>query len=229
MFKYRSYHKELLDADAIPDLDLARNLQELNTINSLLGGYGISLNALTKVLKKNKAITLVDIGCGGGDALKQISCWAGANNYNLQLYGVDLKPFCVAYAQKSNALQPPIKFICADYRDVLLYVPTIDVLHACLFCHHLSENEIIELINFACANKIVLVINDLERNAVAYYAIKWLTAVFSRSYLVKNDAPLSVLRGFKKHEWKNLLEKSSAINYSIKNKWAFRHQIIIYE
>jgi hypothetical protein len=46
--------------------------------------------------------------------------------------------------------------------------------------------------------------------------------------LVKNDAPLSVLRGFKKKEWLEIIQQSGAKNYTLKNKWAFRHQVIIY-
>ncbi len=37
----------------------------------------------------------------------------------------------------------------------------------------------------------------LRHNTQRYF-IKLTTTVFSKSYLVKNDAPLSVLRGFKK-------------------------------
>ena len=84
------------------------------------------------------------------------------------------------------------------------------------------------MIQFAQKNNAVLIINDLERNVIAYYAIKFLTAIFSKSYLVKNDAPLSVLRGFKKGEWLDMILKSGAKKYSVKNKWAFRHQVIVY-
>jgi hypothetical protein len=73
-----------------------------------------------------------------------------------------------------------------------------------------------------------LIVNDLERNPIAYYAIKWLTALFSKSYLVKNDAPLSVARGFKKREWLAMIQEAGATRYSVKNKWAFRHEIIVY-
>jgi hypothetical protein len=55
-----------------------------------------------------------------------------------------------------------------------------------------------------------------------------LTRLFSKSYLVKNDAPLSVLRGFTKKEWLKYLKKAGATHYAVKWKWAFRHQIIVY-
>jgi hypothetical protein len=100
--------------------------------------------------------------------------------------------------------------------------------HASLFCHHFTENEIVNLIKICKAQGAIFVINDLERNAIAYYAIRWLTKLFSRSPLVKHDAPLSVLRGFKKTAWKAMLAQAEINHYSLKNKWAFRHQLIIY-
>ncbi len=226
MFKNRSYKKELLDGENIPTKDLYQNLKELDTINNLLGGYQITFNALQKIVGKNKTYTLVDIGSGGGDTLKQIYKWSAKNNYSLNLFGVDLKQTCVDYSELDN--NTDIKFICDDYRNVFNHISKVDIIHACLFCHHLSEQEIIDLIKFCLTNKITLIINDLERNALAHYAIKFLTAIFSKSYLVKNDAPLSVLRGFKLKEWESILQQSTAKKYTVQYKWAFRHEIIVY-
>jgi len=44
--------------------------------------------------------------------------------------------------------------------------------------------------------------------------------------LVKNDAPLSVKRGFKKNELIALLEKAGFKNYTVQWSWAFRFIII---
>jgi hypothetical protein len=71
-------------------------------------------------------------------------------------------------------------------------------------------------------SKIGFFINDLHRNAVAFYSIKLLTKLFSNSYLVKNDAPLSVARGFKRKELEKYLEAADINNYEIQWKWAFR-------
>ena len=227
MFKYRSLEKELLDADDIPTADLFQNLKELDRINTLLGGYDITFSALKKIIQPDKSYTLIDIGSGGGDTLKHIQKWQIRKKLNLKLIGIDLKPVCIEYSTQ-NSPTPDIKFICDDYRNMFLHVPKIDIIHACLFCHHLDENQLIELIQFALKRRSTLVINDLERNPIAYYAIKTLTAFFSKSYLVKNDAPLSVARGFKKKEWLDIINKAGATHFTVKNKWAFRHEIIIY-
>ena len=227
MFKHRSDKKELLDRENIPSEDLFLNLKELDTINHLLGGYTITFSALSEILRPGRQYTLVDIGCGGGDTLKRINAWTMKNGHNLKLTGIDIKEICISYAVQNN-LQNGITFICDDYRNSFSHLEQIDVLHACLFCHHLTEDQLIELIRFTIINRSVLIINDLERHPMAYYTIKWLTRLFSKSYLVKHDAPLSVLRGFKKTEWLYILRKAGAKNYSVKNKWAFRHRVIVY-
>jgi SAM-dependent methyltransferase len=227
LLTHRSYQKELLDADDIPTADLFQNLKELDRINTLLGGYNITFSALKKIVKPEKTYTLIDIGCGGGDTLKHIKRWQLRKKLNLKLIGIDLKPVCIDYASRQNEGQN-IELICDDYRNMFLHVPHIDIIHACLFCHHLTETQLIELIQFATERRITLVINDLERNPIAYYAIKLLTGLFSKSYLVKNDAPLSVARGFKKKEWLDIIKKAGATHFSVKNKWAFRHEIIVY-
>jgi SAM-dependent methyltransferase len=225
MFSARSHKKELLDADDIPPNDLARNLYELDVINTYLGGYAVSLRALKDVLSREREEVIVDIGSGGGDTLRAVSKWAVKRNYNLKLVGVDIKDYCVSY---SNAHHPGLTFVRDDYRNLLKHVPDVTVVHASLFCHHLSDDEIIRLISFARVNKLTLVINDLARHPVAYYAIRALTWMLSSSRLVKNDAPLSVLRGFKKKEWSSLIERAGATQYRVRNRWAFRHEVVVY-
>jgi hypothetical protein len=76
-------------------------------------------------------------------------------------------------------------------------------------------------------------INDLQRNPLAYHSIKILTALFSRSYMVKNDAPLSVLRGFSKSELESMMKTAFGepvtITFEIHWKWAFRWLLIGYQ
>jgi SAM-dependent methyltransferase len=227
MFRKRSPDKELLDQDFIPEQDLFQNLRELDFINHWLGGYKISFDALKKVLQKGRRYVLVDIGCGGGDTLKRIARWNMRAGFGLDLVGVDVKPVCIAYARE-NLSGLPVELITDDYRNLYEHLPEVDIIHACLFCHHLTSQELTELVRFALDRRAMLIVNDLERNPVAYYAIKWLTTLFSKSYLVKNDAPLSVLRGFKKTEWKDILAAAGATDFSVRNKWAFRHEVVVY-
>jgi len=229
MFKQRSYKRERLDEADIPVELLNRNLEELEIINKYLGGHRVSTRGLKALLTDKSAnYHLMDIGCGGGDSLKAIDSFALKKGYNVRLTGIDLKSDCIRFAESNCQSIPRIQFKCADFRTVFSEQEKVDLVHASLFCHHFKEEEIIEFIRLCKQNKAIFVINDLERNALAYYAIKLLTSVFSQSELVKNDAPLSVKRGFKRKEWQDMIRRAGITRYSIQNRWAFRHLIIIY-
>lgn len=220
--KHRSSQLELLDGEHIPFKDIAQNLKELNTINTLLGGHAITMDGVSSLAKLPK-LTIVEIGCGGGDNLAYIQAKCQRLNLNPILIGIDLKQECIDFAQQNH---PSIHFVCSDYRTVELNNKP-DIVFSSLFCHHFSNEELITQLKWMKDNSTIgFFINDLHRNWVAYYAIKILTTLFSKSYLVKNDAPLSVARGFTSKEWKQLFEQASILNYSIQWKWAFRHLIL---
>ena len=226
-FRHRSGEKEYLDGDDIATADLYRNLDELDIINSRLGGYNASLNGLAKLLKADSGIeTILDIGFGGGDSIKQLGKFANRNNKQLFFYGVDLKQDCVNYAEKNLSAMQNKELICDDYRNIHgSLLQKIDVIHCSLFLHHLKNEEIIDLFKFCKANQCIVLANDLHRHWLAYYSIKILTGIFSKSYLVKNDAPISVKRGFKKDELVSLLQQAGYTQYSVKWSWAFRYII----
>lgn len=228
MFSVRSYDKELLDAEDIPKADLFRNLFELDFINRHLGGHSVSIAGLKIALKHftSTTISLLDIGCGGGDNLRAIFRFTNKNKIAINLKGADLKTDCIEYATSNTPKEFNIQYQCADFRDTL--DAETEIVHAALFFHHFEEAQIISFLQNAYQNNCFIIINDLERNPIAYYSIKWLTALFSKSYLVKNDAALSVKRGFKKVEWKMILQKAAISNYRIMNRWAYRHLIVIF-
>ena len=229
MFNSRSKQKELLDASDIPVDALNRNLLELDIINTRLGGHAATIAALNELsLPPNKTLHILDIGCGGGDTLKAIARWARRKKLNVKLTGVDLKQDCIEYAKKACTAYPEISFVKDDYKNLLSEHMEVDIVVNALFCHHLSNEEISELIRWSVnMAKQAVIINDLHRHPFAYYSIAWLTRLFSHSYLVKNDAPLSVLRGFKKQEWQYILKAAHIHDYTLKWKWAFRWIVLI--
>ncbi len=227
-FTHRSYQSELLDAPNIPKELLSQNLRELDFINRTLGGHSITLSGIKKLLTdKNKIYHIVDIGCGGGDAMKSISDWAKINNYKVRLTGVDMNANAIDHMNNYCKGYSEITGVVSDYRDFLKKNSEVDIIHCSLFCHHLKDDELIELFNYFKQHaKIGFIINDLQRHWLAYYSIKFLTQLLNGSTLVKNDGPLSVLRGFRMEELNSLFKKVEIKNVSIEWKWAFRYLII---
>lgn len=226
-FKHRSYEKELLDHDTIPTDDLYQNLRELDVINTLLGGYQVSLRGFSSLMKKHNIHTLLDIGFGGGDSIKQLARFAKKKNRAINLYGVDLKQDCVNYATANLKAFPNVTLLCDDYQNISEeLLKKIDLIHCSLFLHHLTDQQIVALFQFCRKHHCIILANDLHRHWLAFYSIKWLTALFSKSYLVKNDAAVSVKRGFKKNELIDLVQQAGFTTYSVKWSWAFRFILI---
>jgi 2-polyprenyl-3-methyl-5-hydroxy-6-metoxy-1,4-benzoquinol methylase len=200
-------------------------MQELDFINRKLGGHDITLDGIVALIKDqmafNTELTVVEIGCGGGDNLRAIRKWAEHIHLSMRLIGIDINRECIAYArqQKRNT---GIEFIESDYRQVY-FEQKPDIIFSSLFCHHFTDKELVLMLQWMQQNsQLGFFINDLHRHWLAYYSIKILTKLFSKSYLVRNDAPLSVQRGFIKTEWKQLFKEADIRNFNCKWRWAFR-------
>jgi 2-polyprenyl-3-methyl-5-hydroxy-6-metoxy-1,4-benzoquinol methylase len=224
-FKRRSYKKELLDGSDIPFAHIKRNMQELDFINRNLGGHEITLDGIVALIKDKaifyKQLSIVEIGCGGGDNLRAIKQWAEHIKLPVQLTGVDVNEECIVYARE-QVRNSGIAFIHSDYKLARLTTKPA-IIFSSLFCHHFTDEELVAQLQWMQQNcTLGFFINDLHRHRLAYYSIKSLTALFSKSYLVKNDAPLSVQRGFKRKDWQALFDAADIKNYNCRWRWAFR-------
>jgi 2-polyprenyl-3-methyl-5-hydroxy-6-metoxy-1,4-benzoquinol methylase len=225
-FKKRSYQKELLDGDDIPFPAIAQTMRELNTINTLLGGHAITLNGFKQLVKDKKEITVCEMGCGGGDNLVAIVKYCKENKIKIHCIGIDYNKECIAFAKQNEYLKDNTEFICSDYAKVN-FETNPDIIFSSLFCHHFTDEELVLQLNWMKAHaREGFFINDLQRHWLAFNLIHILTQLFSKSYLVKNDASLSVARGFKKSEWQLLFSKADIDHFNISWKWAFRYLIV---
>ncbi len=234
MFKHRSTELELMDDLTLAGDALRQNLQELEFINHWLGGHEVVRNALNQVAAaafpgsfSGNRLKIADLGSGGGDTLKMVARWARQKKLIVELVGIDANAFMVNYGTQHCQQYPEISFRQADVFSAEFAEQEFDIVICSLFLHHFTDQSLIEL----CARlknqvRLAVVINDLHRHALAYYSIKGLTRLFSRSYLVKNDAPLSVKRAFRKADWQHILQKAEVKVYQLRWRWAFRWQLV---
>jgi 2-polyprenyl-3-methyl-5-hydroxy-6-metoxy-1,4-benzoquinol methylase len=229
-FSKRSTKKELLDDDNIPFEDIVKNMKELNSINTLLGGHAITVKGIKNIifsLPKNFSsdeVVICEIGCGGGDNIKAIHKWCKKNNVKASFVGVDIKKECIDFAN-SRCENIPVQLIVSPYEKIN-FTSKPNIIFSSLFCHHFTNEQLVNMLVWMKQNSTSgFFVNDLQRNKVAFFLIKWLTKFFSSSYLVKNDAPLSVARSFVKKDWQLYFKLSNINSYTIKWKWAFRYLI----
>jgi len=227
-FSVRSTLLEKMDEPDIPEHELRQNLRELETVNTLLGGYSVVLNALSRMQWGSEPVRIMDMGCGGGDMLRAISKWAKQKGYNVSLTGIDYNPVMIQYATEHSQGYKNIDYRHLSIFDEQLLKERTDIIVCSLFCHHFKNEELIPLLKRMknIATKAIIV-NDLHRHWFAYYAISILTSIFSKTYLVKHDAKLSVARAFNRKDLEEIMKAADIAHYSLNWRWAWRWELII--
>jgi 2-polyprenyl-3-methyl-5-hydroxy-6-metoxy-1,4-benzoquinol methylase len=227
--KKRTDKEELMDDFSIGGDLLRDTLDKLENINRWLGGNKVTVNGLSKILEnhpKEKELTIVDIGCGHGDILRDVAKFGRKRNYKLKLIGIDANPTAIEYANELSLEYPELSFETQDIFSDEFKNRQFDVVLATLFLHHFKEPELVSFIkNTLKQTKIGIVVNDLHRHKLAYYLFMFLSVFISNKMIIE-DGLTSVLRGFKR---KDLEEMSTKLNVKqeIRWKWAFRYMWIL--
>lgn len=215
----RRYDPEIMDDVSIQDERMDDALRELRHVNTFLGGRAATqagLLILRNTLNLHHELSLLDIGAGGADVFDDLA--------RLNVTACDRNPRVCEYLRS----RVPYSVVCGDARRLAFEERSFDVVHTSLFLHHLDETEIRQVLT-SCLRiaRHGIIINDLRRSVFAYAGIRALTMLFSKSAMVKHDAPLSVLRGFSRKELKSLLTECGVTKYSLRRKWAFRWLVVI--
>ncbi len=232
-FTYRSTQKEIMDDLAFGGAEMDQALQELEFINQWLGGNTLTTKGLSEIISKSplrgKTLKVADLGCGSGDMLRMVARWGRKQSIPLTLTGIDANAYILEVARKKSTSYPEIGYAQLNIFSDAFKSIQWDVVMATLFTHHFTDKELIDMLNNLKhqARKAIL-INDLHRHPFAYHSIHWLTRFFSKSYMVKNDAKLSVLRSFSRADWQRILQAAGITNYSITWCWAFRWKVIVW-
>jgi 2-polyprenyl-3-methyl-5-hydroxy-6-metoxy-1,4-benzoquinol methylase len=229
--KYRTDKSEIMDDFAMEGEFLREALDKIAKINQLLGGNKLTLRGVEALIAKVPAaaqITIVDIGCGNGDMLRNLADYGVKNNLNFNLIGIDANNFTSSHALKLSENYPNISYRCEDIFDKAFSELKYDIALCTLTLHHFKDAEILEIMTVFHTNAALgVVINDLQRSSLAYRLFQSLCFVFQLNEMSREDGLISILRGFKKKELINFSKILNFNNYTIKWKWAFRYQWII--
>jgi ubiquinone/menaquinone biosynthesis C-methylase UbiE len=182
----RADETEIMDDLSQTDAEFNAAYRELEIINRRLGG----VRAIERFLPSTESnLLMLDVAAGACDVSEAL-----AGKRPCRIVVLDLNAKGLRFAKKSLP-------VVADALELPFREGTFDVVMASLFFHHLSNDSCIHVLRqmWRIAKRRVIV-NDLHRHAVAYFSIRALTRLFSRSRMVKHDAPVSVLRAFRRDE-----------------------------
>jgi SAM-dependent methyltransferase len=199
----RCLDAERMDDPKISIAEMKAALRDVDRVNRYLGGWRGSARLLARATGSSRRISLLDVGAGSGGTARFLSAWARRHRLSLRTTLVDLHPVVCRIARsnahagsnahavvvRGNALRLP-------FRD-----RAFDIAHASLVLHHFRPEDIAHILGeMRRVSRRAVLINDLERRPAALHAIRMLVSAFSRSEIVKHDAPLSVRRGFRVRE-----------------------------
>ena len=230
LFLHRSAAIEIMDNLHCKGEVVDQTLRELEFINRTLGGNQITVSGVKTLTQKNiqTPLEIIDLGCGGGDMLVLLAKELSQRNIKANFTGIDANPNIINYAKGRAHEFLNINFETTNILSEEFQSKTFDIAIATLFFHHFTSEQLADIIKrLYSQSRIGIVINDLHRHPLAFYSIKLLTKLFSKSAMVKFDAPLSVLRGFSRKEMIEILEKAGIKNYSLNWRWAFRWKVVI--
>jgi 2-polyprenyl-3-methyl-5-hydroxy-6-metoxy-1,4-benzoquinol methylase len=226
--KSRSDEIEIMDNLDCKGEVVHQTLRELEIINRWLGGNAVTVDAVRQLIlmTPRQEFSIADLGCGSGDMLKLLYQWGNKNGVRFNLTGIDANPHVIDFA-KSNCGDYPIKFETLNILSPEFQKREFDIVIGTLFYHHFSTSTLIDFfLKLKGQVRTGIIINDIHRHWFAYHSIRLLTRLFSRSSMVRFDAPLSVRRAFTRKEMIEVLEKSGLIPFLMRWKWAFRWQVI---
>jgi 2-polyprenyl-3-methyl-5-hydroxy-6-metoxy-1,4-benzoquinol methylase len=192
---------ELMDGDVSYE-DFRACMRSLETVNRWSLGYRPTLAWLDQLIPTSSdPVHIVDVGCGGGDMLRQIARWARRRGIAVRLTGIDLNPYAARAAAESTPKELEITWVTGD---AMLYQPEkpVDIVVSSLMAHHLENDEIVALLRWMEATvQVGWFINDLERSKRSSRMFGWVRW----HWLVRHDGPVSFRRAFRKEDWGRLL------------------------
>lgn len=227
----RTFAPEIMDDLRMEGEELRTTLDQIAQVNQLLGGNSITLQGVSMLMENippGKEVTIVDVGCGNGDMLRKLAWMGRRKNWRLKLIGIDANGYTANYAAVLSAQYPEITYYCMDILGEKFRELQYDIVLCTLTLHHFEDRQIMKLMSLFRRNAAIgIVINDLQRSAMAYRLFQLFSKITGMGRMAREDGLVSILRGFKKKEIKELSRKLNFNQYTLRWKWAFRYQWII--
>ena len=215
-----------MDNPALRREELSAVFRDLNYTNLILGGQKITVKAFRKMIadlpKPN--YTIVDMGCGDGDMLRRLSSLCRRMGVQARFIGVDNSAMALAIAASRSVNYPEISYTQASLLDLKNKIPTCDIVLCTLTLHHFRNNEIPGLLQTFCKLAALgVIINDLQRNPLAYYLFVAFSLIFIKTKIAKEDGLISIRRGFLRRELHQFSRTLTTCNHRIQWCWVFRY------
>ena len=222
----RSQSKEQLDNLSLSGSILHKTLSSLNFINSLFGTHRQLSNAVLRYCmskKQKEHFKIVDLGCGGGDCIRQIAKTLEKNNFKATFIGIDGNAQSIAFAKTHHTYTENTIFTTADILHPDFEVPECDLLISSHFIYHFKDDHLIEFLKRLKSKKTDTVIfSELRRSKWAFFLFKATNFLMPITRMAKEDGLKAIQRTFTIKELQRIIKNSEPTSFSVIKKPWFR-------
>lgn len=222
-FKHRSNQLEHLDIGDYTPEEYEGCITELQLVNNWMGDKWTLENTLLHNIDEHRLqqFSVLDVGAGSGELLRVIGDWAKRKSKTSWTVGLELNE----RSTKAIAEQSSDRLCAVRGNALSLPFPdnSFDYVISSLFTHHLTNDDIVCTLRemSRVARRRIFVI-DLHRHPIAYLLYTTAGRIVLHTRLVREDGALSILRGFKPGELRELASLAGLQNASVQRHFPFR-------
>jgi 2-polyprenyl-3-methyl-5-hydroxy-6-metoxy-1,4-benzoquinol methylase len=198
---------EIMDDPGQSEADFSAALDGLETLNRVTFAYPPLLAFLDRLVAEEglTSLSLLDVGAGGGDALRVVSRWGARRGIALDLWGLDRSAWAERHAKARGT---EAGWITSDVFD-LPPDRRFDVVTCGLFTHHLPDETLVRFLRWLPQHTLRRwLILDLHRHWIPWAAVWAGTRLMRMHPMVSHDGPVSIMRGFVREDWTRLLAEA---------------------
>jgi SAM-dependent methyltransferase len=208
-FRRRSSQAEYFDQPERAGAEVIRAFRDLDRLNRFFVPWRPFREVLPRWLGLSRCsrLAFLDIGAGTGQLGRELSEWARKRGWDWQFTNLDAN---AAGLRDGKACRP----VVASALELPFPNASFDVVLASQMTHHLTDKQVVIHLREAWrVTREGLMLADLHRNP-GLYAMLWLCPRFlGVSREVREDALISVKRGFRLGELR-LLANRAGLNHS---------------
>ena len=222
----RRHDPELMDAPGLPLEEVADAYRVLRRVNRHLGNRRTIVRELRRFLddvpRGLTPVSILDVGSGSGDLPEAFRSELAARSIPAHVFSLDRDTTASAEASRLGLLSTRGDALRLPFADA-----SIDLVTAIKFAHHFSDASLVRLLaEMARVASRRVIILDIRRHWLAYWGFVAWSRVFTANRLVRNDGPLSVLRGFTATELLDLSRPFAHFSWTVHASIGFQLALI---
>ncbi|MET0648662.1 MAG: methyltransferase domain-containing protein [Pyrinomonadaceae bacterium] len=224
-FGQRSHELEHIDKGDYTPEEYEGCLAELRRVNRWLGDVSALRRSVLPDIERGgaRAFTLLDVGAGTGELLREVALAARGRGAAARLVGLELNERAAAGLLEESREFKEVVSVRGDAMRLPFADGAFDYVMCSLFTHHFRDDACVRVFREMArvARRRVYCI-DLHRHPVAYYFYTTVGRLILHNRLVREDGALSILRAFRPDELHRLGERAGLKEVKVERRFPYR-------